>query len=75
MEKARGVQKNILFCFIDYAIPFDCMDNNKLWKILKVMAVSNYFICLLRKLHSGHEQQLEIDIDQLTDYKLQKKYA
>ena len=44
-EKAREFQKNIDFCFIDYAKAFDCVDNNKLWKILKEMGISNHLIC------------------------------
>ena len=46
MEKAREFQKNIDFCFIDYAKPFDCVDHNKLWKILKEMGIPDHLICL-----------------------------
>ena len=53
MEKAREFQKNIYFCFIDYA--FDCVDHNKLWKILKEMGISDHLTCLLRKLYAGQE--------------------
>ena len=53
MEKAREFQKNIYFCFIDYA--FDCVDHNKLWKILKGMAVPDHLTCLLRNLYAGQE--------------------
>ena len=50
MEKAREFQKNIYFCFIDYAKAFDCVDHNKLWKILKEMGISDHLTCLLRNL-------------------------
>ena len=55
MEKAREFQKNIYFCCIDYAEAFDCMDHNKLWKILKEMGISDYLTCLLRNLYAGQE--------------------
>ena len=52
IEKAREFQKNINFCFIDYAKAFDCVDHNKLWKILKEMGIPDHLICLLRNLHA-----------------------
>ena len=55
MEKAREFQKNIYFCFIDYAKAFDCVAHNKLWKILKEMGISDHLICLLRNLYAGQE--------------------
>ncbi|KAF7245142.1 Craniofacial development protein 2 [Varanus komodoensis] len=55
MEKAREFQKNIYFCFIDYAKAFDCVDHNKLWQVLKEMAVPDHLICLLRNLYAGQE--------------------
>ena len=55
MEKAREFQKNIYFCFIDYAKAFDCVDHNKLWKILKEMGIPDHLNCLLRNLHAGQE--------------------
>ena len=55
MEKAREFQKNIYFCFIDYAKTFDCVDHNKLWKILKEMVIPEHLICLLRNLSAGQE--------------------
>src|SRR5574341_1371912 len=55
MEKARQFQKNIYFCFIDYAKAFDCVDHNKLWKILKEMGIPDHLICLLRNLYAGQE--------------------
>ncbi|KAF7246590.1 Craniofacial development protein 2 [Varanus komodoensis] len=55
MEKAREFQKNIYFCFIDYAKAFDCVDHNKLWQVLKEMGVPDHLICLLRNLYAGQE--------------------
>ena len=55
MEKAREFQKNISFCFIDYAKTFDCVDHNKLWKILQEMGIPGHLTCLWRNLYSGQE--------------------
>ena len=55
MEKAREFQKNIYFFFIDYAKAFDCVDHNKLWKILKEIGISDHLTCLLRNLYAGLE--------------------
>ena len=55
IEKAREFQKNIYFCFIDYAKAFDCMDHKKLWKILKEMGIADHLTCLLRNLYAGQE--------------------
>ena len=55
MEKARAFQKNIYFCFIDYAKAFGCVDHNKLWKILKEMGIPDHLTCLLRNLYAGQE--------------------
>ena len=55
MEKAREFQKNIYFCFIDYAKAFDCVDHNELWKILKEMRIPGHLTCLLRNLYAGQE--------------------
>ena len=55
MEKAREFQKNIYFCFIDYAKAFDRVDHNKLWKILKEMGIPDHLTCLLRNLYAGEE--------------------
>ena len=55
IEKARELQKNIYFCFVDYAKAFDCVDHNKLWKILQVMGIPDYLTCLLRNLYAGQE--------------------
>ena len=54
-EKAREFQKNIYFCFIDYAKAFDCVDHNKLWKILKEMGILEQLTCLMRNLYAGQE--------------------
>ena len=55
IKKAREFQKNIYFCFIDYAKAFDCVDHNKLWKILKEMGIPDHPTCLLRNLYAGQE--------------------
>ena len=55
MQKARGFQKNIYFCFIDYAKDFDCVDHNKPWKILKEIGIPDHLTCLLRNLYAGQE--------------------
>ena len=55
MEKAREFQKNIYFCFIDYAKAFDCVDHNKLWTTLKEMGIPDHLTCLLRHLYAGQE--------------------
>ena len=55
IEKAREFQKNIYFCFIDYAKAFDCVEHNKLWKILKDMGIPDHLTCLLRNLYAGQE--------------------
>ena len=54
-KKKREFQKNIYFCFIDYAKAFDCVDHNKLWKILKEMGIPDHLNCLLRNLYAGKE--------------------
>ena len=58
MEKAREVQNNICFCFIDCAKAFDCVDHNKLWKILKEMGIPDHLTYLLRTLYAGQEATL-----------------
>ena len=55
IEKAREFQKNIYFCFIDYAKAFNCMDQNKLWKTFEEMGISDHLTCLLRNLYAGQE--------------------
>ena len=58
IEKAREFQKNIYFCFTDYAKAFDCVDHNKLWEILKDMEIPDHLICLLRNLYAGQEARV-----------------
>ena len=60
IEKAGEFQKNIYFCFIDYAKAFDCVAHNKLWKILKEMGIPDHLICLLRNLYAGKEPTVRI---------------
>ena len=69
MEKARKFQGNIYFCFIDYAKAFDCVDHNKLWKILKEMGIPDHLTCLLRNYMQVRKQQLELDMEQQTGSK------
>ena len=73
MEKAREFQKNIYFCFIDYAKAFDCVDHNKLWKILQEMGIRDHLICLLRNLYAGQEKTIP-DMEQKTGSELGKEY-
>ena len=61
MEKAREFQKIIYLCFIDYAKAFDCVDHNKLWKILKEMGIPDHLTCLLRNLYAGQEATLRME--------------
>ena len=60
IEKAREFQKNIYFCFTDYAKAFDCVDHNKLWKILQEMEIPDHLICLLINLYAGQEATVRI---------------
>ena len=60
IEKSRAFQKNIYFCFIDYAKDLDCVDHNKLWKILQEMGIPDYVTCLLRNLYAGQEATVRI---------------
>ena len=59
-EKTRELQKNIYFCFIDYAKAFDCMGHDKLWKILKEMGIPDHLTCLLRNLCTGQKKKENI---------------
>ena len=68
-EKAKEFQKNVYFCFIYYAKAFDCVDHNKLWKILKEMGIPDHQTCLLRNLYEVRKQQLELDMEQHTGSK------
>ena len=68
-EKARKFQENIYFCFIAYAKAFDCVDHNKLWKILEEMGITDHLSCILRNLYQVRKQQLELDMEQQTGSK------
>ena len=61
IEKAREFQKNIYFCFIDYAKVFDCVDQNKVWEILKEMGIPDHLTCLLRNLYSHQEGKVRME--------------
>ena len=74
IEKARDFEKNIYFCFIDYVKAFDCVEHNKLWKILKEMGIPDHLNYLLRNLYAGRKQQLELDMEQQTGSKQEKEY-
>ena len=69
IEKAREFQKNIYFCFFDYAKAFDCVDPNKLWKIIKDMGILDHLTYLLDTYMQVRKQLLELDMEQLTDSK------
>ena len=73
MEKRREFQKNIYFCFTDYAKAFGCVDHKKLWKILKEMGLPDHLTCLLRNLYAGQEAT-ELDMEQQTGSKQEKEY-
>ena len=70
--KAREFQKNI--CFTDYAEVYDCVDHNKLWKILQEMGIPDHLTYLLRNLYVGQEATVRTDMEQLTGSKLRKEY-
>ena len=65
-KKPREFQKNIYFCFIDYAKAFDCVDHKKLWKILKEMGISDHLTCPLRNLYAGQEATVRTGHEQQT---------
>ena len=75
IKKAREFEKNIYFCFIDYAKAFDCVDHNKLWKTLKEMGIPDHLTCLLRNLYEGQETTVRLDMEQWSSSKLGKKYV
>ena len=74
IEKAKEFQKNIYFCLIDYAKAFNCVDHNKLWKILKEVGIPDHLTCLLRNLDEGQEAT-KPDMEQQTGSKLGKEYV
>ena len=69
IEKARQFLKNIYFCFIDYTKAFDCVDHNKMWKILKEMGIPDLLTCLLRKLYADQKATVRMDMEQQTGCK------
>ena len=71
-KKQESSMKNIYFCFIDYAKSFDCVDHNKLWKILKEMGIPDHLTCLLRNLYAGQEVT-DLDMEQQTGSKSGKE--
>ena len=71
--KKQEFQKNTYFCFIDYAKAFDCVEHNKLWKILKEIGIPDHLTCLLRNLYAGQEAT-ELDMEQQTGSKSGKEY-
>ena len=75
IEKAREFQKNICFCFIDYAKAFDCVDDNKLWKILKEMGIPDHLTCLLRNLYAGQEATVITGHGTTNRFKIGKEYV
>ena len=74
-SKKREFQKNIYFCFIDYAKAFECVNHNKLWNILKEMGIPDHLTCLLRNMHAGPEVTVRLDKEKWTGSKLGKEYV
>ena len=74
IEKAREVQKNIYFCFIDYIKEFDCVDHHKLWKILKEMGIPDYLTCLLRNLYANKEATIRTGHGTTDWFQIRKEY-
>ena len=75
IEKAREFQKNIYFCFIDYAKDSDYVDHNKLWKILKEMGISDHLTCLLRNLYAGEEATVRTGHGTTDWFQIAKEYV
>ena len=75
IAKAREFQKNIYFCFIDYAKDFDCVDHDKLWKILKEMGIPDHLTCLLRNLHAGQESTVRTGNRTTILFQIGKEYV
>ena len=75
IKKVREFQKNINFCFIDYAKAIDCVDHNKLWKILKEMGIPDHLTCLLRNLYAVQEAAVRTGHGKQTGSKLGKEYV
>ena len=75
IKKAGEFQKNIYFCFIDYAKAFDCVDHTKLWKILQEMGIPDYLTCLLRNLYAGQEATVRIRHGTTDWFQIRKEYV
>ena len=75
IKKAKEFQKNIYFCFIDYTKAFDCVDHNKLWKILQEMAIPIHLTCLLRNLYAGQEATVRNGHGATEIFQIQKEKA
>ena len=75
VEKARELQKNIYFCFIDYTKAFDCVDHNKLWKILKEMGIPDHLTCLLRNLYVDQEATVRTGHGTTDWFQIRKGYV
>ena len=75
IEKAREFQINIYFCFIDYAKAFDCVDHNKLWKILKEMEIPDHLTCLLRNLYAGQEATVKTGHGTTDLFQIEKEWV
>ena len=75
MEKAREFQKNIYFCFIDSAKAFDCVDHNKLWKILQEMGIPDHLTCLLRNLYADQEATVRTGHGTTDWFQIGKQYV
>ena len=75
IEKATEFQKNIYFCFIDYAKDFNCVDHNKLWKILKEMGIPDHLTCLFRNLYAGQEATVRTGHGTTDWFQIGKEYV
>ena len=73
MEKAKEFQKNIYFCYVDYAEAFDCVDHSKLWKIPKEMEISDHLTCLLRNLYVNQEARIRTGHEMTYWFKIRKR--
>ena len=75
IKKAREFQKKIYFCFIDYAKAFDCVDHNKLWKILKEVGIPDHLTCLWRNLYAGQEATVRTGHGTTNWFQTEKEYV
>ena len=72
MEKAREFQKNIYFCLVNYAKAFECVDHNKLWKILQEMEIPDHLTCLMRNLYAGQEETVRTGHETMDQFEIGK---